>query len=74
MGRGFLAGVRICPGAPTISHLLFADDSIIFSKATEVQANTIKHLLGLYEAASGQQVNYSKTDVAFSKGIPEELR
>jgi len=30
--------------------------------------------MGLYEVASGQQVNYSKTDVAFSKGIPQEVR
>ena len=74
MERGSIAGVRICPGAPTISHLLFANDSIIFAKAMEVQANAIKNLLELYEAASDQQVNYSKTDVAFSKGIPEELR
>ena len=74
MERCSLLDVCICPGAPTISHLLFVDDSIIFGKATEVQATTIKQLLGLYKSASGQQVNYSMMDTSFSKGIPEELR
>jgi hypothetical protein len=32
---GAIAGVRICQRAPSISHLLFVDDSLILIRATE---------------------------------------
>ena len=31
---GALEGIRVCRNAPSISHLLFADDSFILMKAT----------------------------------------
>ncbi|XP_058179975.1 uncharacterized protein LOC131298506 [Rhododendron vialii] len=33
--RGAIQGLRICRGAPSISHLLFADDTLVFCKAKE---------------------------------------
>ncbi|GAU24827.1 hypothetical protein TSUD_157400 [Trifolium subterraneum] len=33
VGRGDLHGVRICCGAPEVSHLLFADDCFLFCRA-----------------------------------------
>ena len=33
--RGELHGYRICRGAPSISHLLFANDSFLFVNASE---------------------------------------
>lgn len=33
--RGDLHGVRVCTGAPTFTHLLFADDCFLFCRATE---------------------------------------
>lgn len=35
---GILHGVRICRRAPVVSNLVFADDTIIFGRATEGQA------------------------------------
>ena len=32
--RGSIKGVVVCHGAPRISHLFFADDSLIFCQAT----------------------------------------
>jgi hypothetical protein len=38
-----------CRHAPVISHLLFADDTLVFIKATEEQAVGIKKVLETYE-------------------------
>jgi len=59
-------GYHLCSNAPIISHLLFANDTLIFCEAKETQATAIKDVLFLYEQASGQLVNYSKTTVSFS--------
>lgn len=63
-----LHGARICRGAPEISHLFFADDSIIFGRATNQELDCVKHILEIYEKASGQMVNYDKSEIAFSAG------
>ncbi|XP_074318329.1 uncharacterized protein LOC141655135 [Silene latifolia] len=67
---GALHGVRISNGAPEISHLLFAYDSIFFTRATEEEAAAVCDILRRYEYASGQLVNLDKTTVSFSKGVP----
>lgn len=58
---------KICNRAPRILHLFFADDSILFAKATLQECSKIVDLVKLYDRASGQQVNLCKTEVAFSK-------
>ena len=57
-----------------MSHFLFADDSVIFCKATLEQALVIRDILTRYERASGQNGNFNKTNVMFSKGIPRAQR
>ena len=37
--RGELTGVRVCQEAPSINHLLFADDSLLLLKTDEWSAN-----------------------------------
>jgi hypothetical protein len=63
-------GVKIAPKAPEITHLFFADDSVIFCRATEAETTSIKDILSTYQAASGQLVNYSKSEIIFSKRVP----
>ncbi|XP_074299235.1 secreted RxLR effector protein 78-like [Silene latifolia] len=46
---GALHGVRISTGAPPISHLLFADDSLFFVKATGEEADVVSSILRRYE-------------------------
>ncbi|XP_021770438.1 uncharacterized protein LOC110734577 [Chenopodium quinoa] len=56
-GDGLLHGARICRGAPRISHLFFADDSILFAKAKTIECSVIANIISKYERASGQKIN-----------------
>ncbi|XP_021734035.1 uncharacterized protein LOC110700740 [Chenopodium quinoa] len=69
-----LRGARICKAAPRVSHLFFADDSILFAKATLQECSKIADITRVYERASGQKVNLDKTEVAFSKCVSIERR
>ncbi|XP_074313486.1 uncharacterized protein LOC141648659 [Silene latifolia] len=71
---GSLHGLRVSSSAPVISHLLFADDSIFFIKASEEEATEVSNILGRYELASGQKVNLDKTTVSFSRGVSDERK
>jgi hypothetical protein len=51
----------MCPGAPVVHHLLFADDSFLFGEATERECLRIRHILNIYERASGQKINLQKS-------------
>lgn len=67
-------GVKICRGAPIISHLFFTDDSTIFAKASMQECSNLANIISTYERASGQKVNYEKTQISFSKNVPLSLR
>ena len=47
----------------------FADDSIIFGRATSRELVTINDILNSYEKASGQKVNYAKSEISFSPNV-----
>ena len=64
--NGELEGLSVCRGGPTISHLFFADDSIIFGKASIEECINLQRLLVVYEHASRQQLNRAKTSLFFS--------
>lgn len=47
-----LTGISICPGAPTVNHLLFADDSLLFGRANEIDCLLIAKVLYDYESVA----------------------
>lgn len=50
----------------SISHLLFADDSLIFTRATTEDCTHLKALFDCYATASGQFCNYEKSSMFIS--------
>ncbi|WJX44074.1 hypothetical protein P8452_31099 [Trifolium repens] len=69
VARGDLHGVRICRGAPEVSHLLFADDCFLFCRSTLAEANHLMNILKTYEHATGQEINLTKSEVFFNRNL-----
>ena len=57
-----------------MTHLFFADDSIIFCKATLDECQKLKSILFEYEEALGQKVNTEKSSIFFSPNTTQETR
>lgn len=74
LSNGMIQGCQISPTAPTISHLLFADDGFLFFQANIDEATSVKNLLMNYEKCSGQSVNFQKSGVFFSSNVAEAKR
>ncbi|XP_019190015.1 PREDICTED: uncharacterized protein LOC109184468 [Ipomoea nil] len=72
--QGAIHGCRVARGAPSISHLFFADDSLLFFKANVQEASAIKQCLTRYENLSGQVVNYHKSSICYSKNTQDDSR
>lgn len=46
--RKFIQGIRVARGAPTLSHMFFADDSHIYCQASEVEAGHVIDMLSIF--------------------------
>ena len=66
-----IQGLKVCRRAPAVSHLLFADDSLLFFKADERQTRAVKDALSRYCKATGQLINFDKCSVLFNKNQSE---
>ena len=71
---GDLGGIAVCRGGPKLSHLFFADDSLIFCKVSIQECSALQRILQVYEKASSQQLNQAKTSLFFSSNTPGDMR
>ena len=76
--QGDIHGVSLCRRGPKITNIFFADDSLLFCRATRVECQKIQDILWLYEKASRQKLNRDKTTLFFSRNtlqtMQEELK
>lgn len=61
-------------GAPVLTHMFFADDSYIYYKANADMTEQICQMLRVYEKASGQKINQTKSTVFFSCNTNHEVK
>ncbi|XP_060960954.1 uncharacterized protein LOC133031469 [Cannabis sativa] len=66
---GKIHGLRFGSLDLRLSHLFFADDSLIFLDATMEECKAIKEVLGRYETLSGQCINFEKSEMCVGSKI-----
>lgn len=69
-----LKGVSFGCTGPNVTHLLFADDSIVFLEASQSSFEELKNILNLYEEDYGQKVNLNKSSIFFGKGCQDNAK
>ena len=57
-----------------MTHLLFADDSIVFLEGTQGNLEELRNILQVYEQASGQRVNLQKSSIFFGRNCPDSVK
>jgi hypothetical protein len=65
---GGLEGIKVCRRAPSITHLLFADDSLLSFRATTDQAMQVKQVLSTFKKCTGQLLSPSKCSMLVREG------
>lgn len=74
IAEGNLTPLKIARNSLGISNVLFADDNLIFFKATTEQANTIKRVLTEFQRGTRQLLSETKFSILFSELCPEATR
>lgn len=59
--HGYIHSIKVNRVAPPISHLMFADDIMIFVRVNRHEVAAVNGILAKYSRWSGQMVNYAKS-------------
>ena len=60
-------GFSLCRRSPRLTHLLFANNSLLFCRSNRHDYQKVLEILAIYESASGKQINRRKTSIFFSQ-------
>ena len=69
-----IKGIKISRGSPPFSHLLFADDSLIFFRINVHSSRTLKGILREFYDLLGMRINYSKFELYFSPNGKQQIK
>lgn len=65
--------IQLSRGGPSLSHICFADDLILFAHASVSQVRVIRKVLETFCEASGQKVSLEKSVIYFSENVHRDL-
>ncbi|KAK3221344.1 hypothetical protein Dsin_008369, partial [Dipteronia sinensis] len=71
--NGQISGFKCVHVGPTVTHMLFADDSLLSGKETKAKCATIRDMLDMYTRASSQMVNYRKSTMCVSPNFSKQM-
>ena len=71
---GDIHGFSLRRRGPKLTHLLFADDSLLFCRATMEECGKVLDILNGYKEASNQKINRSKMTLFFSKATEGAIK
>lgn len=68
---GVIKWVKIGVGGVVLSHLQFADDSLLLCEAEDEEVRNLKKILRCFEVKSGLRISYHRSQVC-GVGVPIE--
>lgn len=71
---GELEGFKLARDAPSLTHLMFADDALLFTEANLREVYKMLNILNVYSKNSGQRINVTKSGVIFGKYVEPRIR
>jgi hypothetical protein len=71
---GRVSGVKMNIGGPAITHAMYADDFMLFSKANDKEVKAINGCLEKFCSWSSQVVNRGKSGLIFSKLVQRDKK
>uniref|UniRef100_A0A2N9GPM4 Reverse transcriptase domain-containing protein n=1 Tax=Fagus sylvatica TaxID=28930 RepID=A0A2N9GPM4_FAGSY len=71
---GSIQGVKMNVGGPSFTNVMYADDIMLFAKASRREAAALNTCLEKYCDWSGQLINRDKSGVIFSKLVSREQK
>ena len=72
--EGSIHGFALSRRSPKLTHLFFANDSLLFCRSNRQECQKVLEILATYERLSGQQINRGKTSLFFSKSTMVAMR
>ena len=69
-----IKGFSLCKNGLKITHLFFADDSLLFCHARREDLQAIQNILSSFKHASGKKINREKTTLFFSKAVFDDMK